>query len=71
MTSVNFTITPIKYTGYTATRLADIFGFDKALLDIYSQRVLEMIKNNEEGWEKMIPKKVTKLIKEKNLFGYK
>jgi hypothetical protein len=30
-----------------------------------------MIKNNEEGWEKMIPKKVTKLIKEKNLFGYK
>jgi hypothetical protein len=30
-----------------------------------------MIKNNEEGWEKMIPKKVTTLIKEKNLFGYK
>ena len=52
-------------------KVIDIFGFDKALLDIYSQRVLEMIKNNEEGWEKMIPKKVTKLIKEKNLFGYK
>jgi hypothetical protein len=30
-----------------------------------------MIKNNEEGWEKMIPKKVTKLIKEKKLFGFK
>ena len=52
-------------------KVIDIFGFDKALLDIYSQRVLEMIKNNEEGWEKMIPKKVTTLIKEKNLFGYK
>ena len=39
-------------------KVIDIFGFDNALLDIYSQKVLEMIKNNEEGWEKMIPKKV-------------
>ena len=52
-------------------KVIDIFGFDKNLLDIYSQKVLQMIKNNEEGWEKMIPKKVTKLIKEKKLFGFK
>ena len=52
-------------------KVIDIFGFDKDLLDIYSQKVLQMIKNNEEGWEKMIPKKVTKLIKEKKLICYK
>ena len=52
-------------------KVIDIFGFDKALLDIYSQRVLEMIKNNEEGWEKMVPTYVDVIIKEHGLFGFK
>ena len=29
-----------------------------------------MIKNKEEGWEEMLPEKVTSLIKEKKLFGF-
>jgi hypothetical protein len=51
-------------------KVIDIFGFDKTLLDIYSVKVLEMIKNKEEGWEEMLPEKVTSLIKEKKLFGF-
>jgi len=51
-------------------KVIDIFGFDKNLLDIYSVKVLEMIKNKEEGWEEMLPEKVTSLIKEKKLFGF-
>ena len=51
-------------------KVIDIFGFDKTLLDIYSIKVLEMIKNKEEGWEEMLPEKVTSLIKEKKLFGF-
>jgi hypothetical protein len=30
-----------------------------------------MIENQEKGWEDLIPDAVTKLIKEKELFGYK
>ena len=51
-------------------KVIDIFGFDKTLLDIYSIKVLKMIKEDQKGWEKMLPKKVTSLIKEKKLFGY-
>jgi len=51
-------------------KVIDIFGFDKKLLDIYSIKVLKMIKEDQKGWEKMLPKKVTSLIKEKKLFGY-
>ena len=51
-------------------KVIDIFGFDKTLLDIYSIKVLEMIKNKEQGWEEMLPEKVTSLIKEKKLFGF-
>jgi nicotinic acid mononucleotide adenylyltransferase len=51
-------------------KVIDIFGFDKTLLDIYSVKVLKMIKEDQKGWEKMLPKKVTSLIKEKKLFGY-
>ena len=52
-------------------KIIDIFSFNENLLDIYSEKVLSMIENNEKGWEDSIPDAVTKLIKEKNLFGYK
>jgi nicotinic acid mononucleotide adenylyltransferase len=52
-------------------RLLDIFDYDEDLLDIYSIKVLEKIKKGEKGWEKMLPQEVTKLIKSKNLFGFK
>ena len=39
-------------------------------LDIISDDVLHMIKNGTAGWEQMVPDKVSKAIKAKNLFDY-
>jgi len=50
-------------------RLIDIKGFDPEILHIFSRKVLQMIKNNENGWEEMLPKGVSETIKEKRLFG--
>lgn len=44
--------------------------FDKDLLHIYSSKVLQMIVNNEPGWEKMVPPLVAKTINDKCLFGH-
>jgi hypothetical protein len=52
-------------------RLLDIINYDEELLDIFSKKVLEQIKKGENGWEKMLPKEVTKQIKSKKLFGFK
>jgi hypothetical protein len=40
------------------------------LLHIYSSKVLQMIVNNEPGWEKMVPPSVASTINEKCLFGH-
>lgn len=50
-------------------RLIDIKNFDQESLHIFSRKVLKMIKNNEEGWENMLPEGVSETIKEKRLFG--
>lgn len=52
-------------------KIIDIKKFDKKLLKIFSWKVLEKIKNGDEGWENDIPKKVSALIKKKKLFGFK
>jgi len=36
----------------------------------YSKEVLEMIYHGKQGWEKMLPEKIVKLISSENLFGY-
>ena len=50
-------------------RLIDIKEYDPEILHIFSRKVLKMIKNNEDGWEEMLPKGVSETIKEKRLFG--
>lgn len=55
-----------KYNG----KVVDIFDFDNKILDIFSRKVLKMIADNEEDWEKMLPDGVAEIIKEKKLFGY-
>jgi hypothetical protein len=55
-----------KYNG----KVVDIEDFDKDHLNIFSRTVLKMIKNNNEGWEKLLPEGVSEIIKEKELFGY-
>ncbi|MEL0184204.1 MAG: TonB-dependent receptor [Bacteroidota bacterium] len=51
-------------------KIRDIENFNKSLLNIYSWEVLEEIKNNSPGWEQKLPEAISKLIKEKKLFGY-
>ena len=51
-------------------KIRDIENFNKSLLNIYSWEVLEEIKNNSTGWEQKLPEAISKLIKEKKLFGY-
>jgi hypothetical protein len=51
-------------------KLEDIKDVRLEYLNIVSDRVLEMIKNKEEGWEIMVPEIVAHAIKEKKLFSY-
>ena len=51
-------------------KIRDIENFNKSLLNIYSSEVLEEIKNNAPGWAQKLPESISKLIKEKKLFGY-
>jgi hypothetical protein len=51
-------------------RMVDIEDYNANILDIYSKRVLEMIRNDEDGWEEMVPTYVDTIIKENRLFGY-
>jgi hypothetical protein len=51
-------------------RIVDIKDYDKKVLGIYSRKVFNMIKNNEEGWEDMLPEGVAETVKKKRLFGY-
>lgn len=51
-------------------QIEDVANFDKDILHIYSSKVLQMIVNNEPGWEKMVPPTVAKMINEECLFGH-
>ncbi|MBC6995808.1 TonB-dependent receptor [Neolewinella lacunae] len=51
-------------------QIVDITHFHPEHLHIYSAKVLAMIKSGEDGWEKMVPEKAARLIKEENLFEY-
>ena len=51
-------------------RIQDLTGFKQKVLPIFSKDVLKKIRNNEEGWEKQVPTKVARVIKEKCLFDY-
>ncbi len=54
-----------KYNG----KVIDITDYDTSILSVFSRTVLKMIANGDEGWETMLPEGVSKLIKEKSLFG--
>ncbi|MDB0599919.1 TonB-dependent receptor [Tenacibaculum maritimum] len=50
-------------------RLVDIKDFDSEILHIFSRKVLKMIKNDDDGWEEMLPKGIPETIKSNRLFG--
>jgi hypothetical protein len=48
----------------------DLEGYDESVLQIFSPKVIQMIKSGEPGWEAMVPEKVAEIIKENCLFEY-
>lgn len=51
-------------------KIVDIKNVKKEFIATYPHLVLNMIKNKENGWEKMVPKYIEEAIKSKKLFGY-
>lgn len=51
-------------------KIENIKNFDQRILHIISDNVLKMIKQGEDGWEKMVPGTVASAIKAKCLFDY-
>ena len=56
-----------KYNG----KVEDVVDYDIKHLKIFSREVLKFINSGDPKWEDMLPKGVSKLIKEQKLFGYK
>jgi len=52
-----------------AGRIVDIENYNEDYLKIFSKKVLKMIENDEEGWEKLLPEGVPDIIKEQCLFS--
>ena len=56
-----------KYNG----KVEDVVDYDIKHLKIFSREVLKLINSGDPKWEDMLPKGVSKLIKEQKLFGHK
>ena len=56
-----------KYNG----KIIDIKDFEIKYLDIFSRKVLEMIKQKNQNWELYLPNKIPEIIKENKMFGFK
>jgi len=50
--------------------VVDVPVSDKENLKIFSREVLRMITKGIPGWERMLPKGISDLIKRHKLFGY-
>ena len=50
-------------------QIEDIKGASTENLHIVSDDILSMIKNDDSGWEKYVPRKVMEIIKKEHLFG--
>lgn len=51
--------------------IEDIEDYDPEVVSIWSRRVLKMIQDGTDGWEKFVPASVAKTVKKKCLFGAK
>jgi hypothetical protein len=49
--------------------LTDIKNYNKEIFNIWSRKVLKMIQDGEAGWDKMVPNKVAKVVKDRRLFS--
>jgi hypothetical protein len=51
-------------------KIEDIRNYNEANLHINTDRVLELIKRGEPGWEAQVPAEVVQMIQDKCLFGF-
>lgn len=51
-------------------KIVDLKGADRNVMNIYSDKVLDMIHTDETGWEAMVPKLVAEIIIKRCLFDY-
>ncbi len=51
-------------------KIEDIRHYKESNLQIGTDKVLQMIKQKEAGWEEYVPTEVAAMIKERSLFGY-
>jgi hypothetical protein len=51
-------------------QIEDIEGFNPDLFHIFSKDVLAKIRTDAEGWDKMVPDSVARIIRDKCYFGY-
>jgi hypothetical protein len=51
-------------------KIEDIRHFNENNLNVQTDKVLQMIKQGEEGWEEYVPHEVANMIKDRCLFGY-
>lgn len=49
-------------------KMVDIESADKSIMHIFSDDVLEMIREGKDGWQSLVPESVAKIISENNLF---
>ena len=52
-------------------KISGIKGYNEDLLHIFSDNVLKMIKNGDDGWQALVPKEVENAVTSKKLFGFK
>ena len=51
-------------------KIEDIHHYKESNLQIQTDKVLQMIKHGEEGWEEYVPAEVAAMIKDRCLFGF-
>ncbi|HXB32462.1 MAG TPA: hypothetical protein VNV35_03535 [Puia sp.] len=51
-------------------KIEDIRHYEERNLQIQTDKVLQMIKHNDTGWEQYVPAEVAAMIKERCLFGF-
>ena len=52
-------------------KFVDIKDYDPEFLEIFSRKILKMIKEGESGWEELLPEGIPEVIKSERLFGYR
>ena len=63
---VRFLLEYFKYS----KKIVEITDVNKSKLHIFSKEVLRKIHKNDPDWEKMVPKYVSRMIKEHKMFGF-